>query len=186
MKAPVAARTLRSAAEASIVVLAKAGDNDAFDELVRRRQGFVRSILRRLCRDPALADDLAQQTFVQAWRSIGQLRAAGAFPGWLRRLAVNGWLQYLRAQHLDVESLDALADGQVAIPAAPSAVTEQLDLDGALARLAPAARLCIVLAYHEGMSHAEISEGTAIPLGTVKSHVLRGSALLREYLKDYP
>src|SRR5258707_12428757 len=68
---------------------------------------------------------------------------------------------------------------------AASTVEKRLDLDAALATLPPHARLCVVLAYSEGMSHAEISESTAIPLGTVKSHVARGAARLRELLHDY-
>lgn len=51
--------------------------------------------------------------------------------------------------------------------------------------LAPAVRVCVVLAYQEGMSHAEISSTTALPVGTVKSHITRGAARLRELLKDY-
>ena len=61
----------------------------------------------------------------------------------------------------------------------------RLDLDAALARLPPGARLCVVLGYSEGMSHAEISETTGIPLGTVKSHIARGAARLPEILQDY-
>jgi RNA polymerase sigma-70 factor (ECF subfamily) len=164
------------------VALAIAGDAAAFDELVRRRQGFVRQLLRRLSRDPALADDLAQQAFVQAWKSISQLRAPGAFPGWLRKLAVNGWLQHLRAQGPRSGPLDEAPpeEHSASVP-----VGEQLDLDAALLQLTPAVRLCVVLAYHEGLSHSEISATTSIPLGTVKSHVTRGAAQLRATLKDY-
>ena len=66
-----------------------------------------------------------------------------------------------------------------------AAVAERLDLDAALAALPPAARLCVVLAYSEGMSYSEIVEATAIPLGTVKSHITRGVARLRELLQAY-
>lgn len=62
---------------------------------------------------------------------------------------------------------------------------EAIDLAAALARLPAAVRLCILLAYQEGMSHGEIARATAIPLGTVKSHIVRGSARLRELLRDY-
>jgi DNA-directed RNA polymerase specialized sigma24 family protein len=62
---------------------------------------------------------------------------------------------------------------------------EALDLDRALARLAPDVRLCIVLAYSEGMSHGEISAATGLPLGTVKSHVRRGAQRLRASLQVY-
>jgi RNA polymerase sigma-70 factor (ECF subfamily) len=68
---------------------------------------------------------------------------------------------------------------------ATSAVSRQLDLDAALAQLPRDVRLCVALAYSEGMSHAEISRLTAMPLGTVKSHITRGSARLRELLHDY-
>jgi RNA polymerase sigma-70 factor (ECF subfamily) len=63
--------------------------------------------------------------------------------------------------------------------------SEQLDLDRALAQLPRDARLCVVLAYSEGMSHAEISAATGLPLGTVKSHVHRGAQRLRSLLDAY-
>jgi len=65
------------------------------------------------------------------------------------------------------------------------AIVEQLDLDRALAQLTRTERLCVVLAYNEGMSHGEISAATALPLGTVKSHVRRGSQRLRVLLSAY-
>ena len=74
------------------------------------------------------------------------------------------------------------------LPAAATftpAIAEQLDLDRALAMLTPAERLCIVLAYSEGMSHGEISAAAALPLGTVKSHVRRGAQRLRVLLHAY-
>jgi RNA polymerase sigma-70 factor (ECF subfamily) len=64
-------------------------------------------------------------------------------------------------------------------------MAERMDLDLALSMLPADARLCVVLAYSEGMSHAEISESTAMPLGTVKSHIARGTARLREILRPY-
>lgn len=148
---------LGEASEPAVVALAMNGDDAAFGELVRRRQEAIRRLFRRLTRNPALADDLAQQAFVTAWKSIRTLRSPAAFGAWLRKLAVNCWLQWARAQKLDV----------------------------ALATLPPDARLCVVLAYSEGMSHGEISDSTAIPLGTVKSHITRGAARLREILQGY-
>ena len=178
-----ASAVLGEAAEAVVVALAMAGDRAAFSELVWRRQSWLRNLLRRLCRDPALADDLAQQVFLKAWRSLPQLKAPGAFGGWLRRLAINTWLAEVRAatpadSQYEPDELPAAA---VFLPAA----AEQLDLDRALAKLTHAERLCVVLAYHEEMSHAEISAATALPLGTVKSHVRRGSQRLRMLLRAY-
>jgi RNA polymerase sigma-70 factor (ECF subfamily) len=172
---------LGAAGEAAVVALAMNGDDAAFGELVRRRQQAIRHLLRRLTRDPALADDLAQQTFVQAWKSIRGLKAPAAFGGWLRKLCVNGWLQHARAQRQEVllgeEALLELSDS--------ASAAERLDLDAALSALPAAVRLCVVLAYSEGMSHSEIVDATAIPLGTVKSHISRGAARLRELLQSY-
>jgi RNA polymerase sigma-70 factor, ECF subfamily len=174
---------LGEASEAAVVALAMGGDDAAFGELVRRRQDAIRNLFRRLSRDAALADDLSQQAFVHAWKSMRTLKSPSAFGGWLRKVAVNCWLQQVRARKqevaLDEGVLDEAAGG--AVPA----ITEQLDLDAALARLPPAARLCVVLAYSEGMSHGEISGSTSIPLGTVKSHIARGAARLRELLPAY-
>lgn len=165
----------------AVVALAVNGDDAAFGELVRRRQSATRQLLRRLTRDPALADDLAQLSFLQAWKSIRSLQSPAAFGAWLRKLTVNCWLQHARLKQREVElDEETLLD----VPAAAT-TAERLDLDAALARLPPASRLCVVLAYSEGMSHAEISEATAIPLGTVKSHVNRGAARLREWLQAY-
>jgi RNA polymerase sigma-70 factor (ECF subfamily) len=175
-------QALGSAEEAAVVALAMGGDDDAYGELVRRRQEQIRQLLRRLCRDAALADDLAQQTFVQGWRTIRTLKAPGAFGAWLRRLAVNIWLQHARAPG---SRLERSLEGPPPEDTAEPSVAERLDLDGALAQLPAPVRVCIVLAYAEHMSHREISEVTALPLGTVKSHIARGAARLRELLHSY-
>ena len=170
---------LANAAEAGVVALARAGDRAAFAELVRRRELYVRSLLRRLSRDPALADDLSQETFVTVWRQLRRLQAIAAFGGWLRQIAVNTWLQYVRRK---TPSALAVDEGEAV---APCNEGEAIDLEAALAKLAPLVRLCIVLAYHEGLSHAEIAAATRLPLGTVKSHITRGTASLRIMLAAY-
>jgi RNA polymerase sigma-70 factor (ECF subfamily) len=167
---------LGDAAEANVVMLAALGDDRAFAELVRRRQTTVRGMLRKLCHDATLADDLAQETFVQAWRTLPQLRNAGAFGGWLKQVAVRVWLQYARRAKLPLETLDEAQD-----VAAPH-FAERQDLERALARLNPAQKLCVVLSYGEGLSHGEIADATGWPLGTVKSHVARGGARLKQWL----
>jgi RNA polymerase sigma-70 factor (ECF subfamily) len=178
--------------ESAVVALAIAGDDTAFSELVRRRQGSTRTLLRRLCREPALADDLSQAVFLQAWRSLSHLKAPGAFGGWLRRITVNVWLQHARRHGREV-SLDTASDTVHVDGAArgltplsyQTTIAEKLDLDRALTLLPPGVRLCIVLAYSERMSHSEISAASGFPLGTVKSHIARGSARLREILNAY-
>lgn len=177
-----ASPVLGEAAEPVVVALAMGGDRAAFTELVWRRQSWLRNLLRRLSRDPALADDLAQQVFLKAWRALPHLRAPGAFGPWLRRLAINMWLGEVRAA-APVELLSRAEEIEVAVFA--PAAAEQLDLDRALAKLSRSERLCVVLAYSEEMSHGEISAATGLPLGTVKSHVRRGAQRLRVLLHAY-
>jgi RNA polymerase sigma factor (sigma-70 family) len=181
MNAPLPRGRLGAADETTIVIAAMSGDDEAFGELVRRRQAWLRRLLRRLCRDPGEADDLAQQAFLQAWRALASLKAPGAFGGWLRTLAVNLWLQERRRARPERWSLEA----ELIEAAHEPALAAQLDLDRALAELRPAVRVCIVLAYAERMSHEEISAATGLPLGTVKSHIARGAERLRTLLQVY-
>lgn len=174
---------LAGAAEAALVALAVSGDHPAFAELVRRRQGMVRGLMRRLCHDSALADDLAQQAFVQAWRRIGGLRTPQAFGGWLRAIAVNVWLQEARRAPARLETPQAEPpESPPEGPGAAELAVVRLDLSRALLRLKATERICVVLAYAEGLSHREIAEATGWPLGTVKSNVTRGSERLRAWL----
>jgi RNA polymerase sigma-70 factor (ECF subfamily) len=141
----------------------------------------VRNLMRRSCGDSVLADDLSQQVFLQAWKALPQLHEPGKFGPWLKRLAVNEWLQYARRND-PVRIADELRDEATASDD-PARIA--MDLDAALATLAHDARLCIVLAYHEGMTHDEIAQLTDIPAGTVKSHIRRGTVRLREQLAAY-
>ena len=175
--------TLTGAAEAAVVALAVNGDAGAYDEIVRRKQAHVRSLMRRLSNDRTLAEDLAQQAFVEVWKSLPKLDAPAAFSHWLRAICLNVWLQHFRRKNLLVLDNDAV--DWVAEPRVHERPEHELDLAAALGLLPATVRLCVVLAYQEGMSHAEIAEATSLPLGTVKSHILRGSARLRELLRDY-
>lgn len=161
--------------------LAGTGNRDAFAEIVRRRQTWIRNLMRRCCGDDTLADDLSQQVFMQAWRSIRQLHDAERFAPWLKRTAINTWLQHQR--HGDPlrgadEHRDADSPGREETGLA-------IDLDRAMSALAEDVRLCIVLSYHERMTHGEIADFTGIPLGTVKSHIRRGTQRLQEALAAY-
>ena len=176
-------QALAGAAEASVVVLAASGDQRAFAELVRRRQGMVRELMRRLSGDRAFAEDLAQQAFVHAWRQLGRLEKPGAFGGWLRAIAVNTWLQEARKARFRMETPeDDLPEPEPQGPGAGELAATRLDLSRALLRLKEAERVCVVLSYAEGLSHGEIAEATGWPLGTVKSNVARGAERLRAWL----
>jgi len=178
-------KNLTGAAEAAVVALAAAGDEGAFDELVRRKQSNVRSLMRYLSHDAHMADDLAQQVFIEVWKSLHRLNEAVAFNGWLRTIAVNVWLQHARKKDYSLrhltDSLDELPIATIDHPAHGRSI----DLSAALSQLPAPVRLCIVLAYQEGLSHGDIATITGIPLGTVKSHVTRGGTRLRQLLSDY-
>ena len=167
--------------EALIVSLAREGDRSAFEELVRRRQSSIRNLMRRCCRDTTLADDLAQQVFLQVWLSIRSLRQANAFAGWIKRLAISVWLQHLR-KHDALREADELNEAE---NSQHDSNVESMDLDSALDTLPDTVRLCVILSYQEGMSHREIMEATELPLGTVKSHINRGTQRLRQILSAY-
>jgi RNA polymerase sigma-70 factor (ECF subfamily) len=167
--------------EALVVSMARTGDRSAFAELVKRRQSSIRALMRRCSNDGTLADDLAQQVFLQAWQKIHTLKKAGAFGGWLKRLAISVWLQHQRRNDA-LHGADELA-GHESAKGDPTGVA--MDLDRALATLPDPVRLSVVLSYQEGMTHEEIAELTDTPLGTVKSHINRGAQKLRQLLAAY-
>ena len=137
-------------------------------------------MLRRWCGDSQLADDLAQDTFVRAWKNLARLESPAAFGGWLRQIALNVWLDHARRRKISFDELRA--DHEAHEAAGPDSGTA-LDLARALDTLRAPERLCIALCLREGMSHAEVARATGMPLGTVKSHVARGTAKLRALLE---
>jgi len=162
------------------VVLAREGDRAAFSELVHLHAPSVRRLLARCCGDPALADDLAQEAFLRALADLPKLRDPKRFGAWLRKLALNIWLQHLRRRDL----LRDATDGASEVIVEPAAGLAR-DLDRALDGLTPVLRTCAVLAFGEGLTHEEISRTTGLPLGTVKTHLRSASERLRAALAAY-
>jgi RNA polymerase sigma factor (sigma-70 family) len=181
VKEHLSAVQLSQTDESAVIALACSGDSQAFAEIVRRCQNWVRSFMGRLCNRPDLAEDLAQQVFLKVWKSIHQLRTPGAFYGWLRKIMVSIWLEEVRRNQLDAAEWNE----SISLKAQKEAPGERIDLDAALAQLSPPMRLCVVLAYNDGLSHQEISDVTSIPLGTVKANISRGAAKMRILLSDY-
>jgi RNA polymerase sigma-70 factor (ECF subfamily) len=170
--------------DARTVLLAIAGGEDAYEALVRRHQARITILLIRICGNAALAEDLAQITFVKAWRRIGALRDATLFLPWLRRIAVNTAVDAARKGAIAVEPLDE-HESAATTPLRNNAPDCRLDLDAAMARLSFGQRACVHLALVEGLSHIEIAEALQMPVGTVKSHLARALPLLRSCLKDW-
>jgi RNA polymerase sigma-70 factor (ECF subfamily) len=157
-------------------------DRAAFGELVRRHQSAVRRFLRHLTRgDEARADDLAQETFLQAWQSLAHFRADAPFGTWLLGIAHNRFRNARRRQR----DVAAPADYEAIDDSAPSpalAVALRQDLDAALRRLDPDEQTALHLFYQQGLSHPEIAAVARWPLGTVKTRLARGKDKLRQLL----
>jgi len=164
--------------EAALLALATAGDAVAFEALVRQRQSPLRGFLRRLTRgDHALADDLAQETFIEAWRKIAQFRSEGTFAGWLARIAYRRYLMWARQRKL--EPLEEEAD----IPDTTPPPDQRLDLEKAITKLSLPERAALTLCYAQDYTNEEAAEILGVPLGTLKSHVARGREKLRKLLE---
>jgi len=151
-------------------------DRRAFAELVRRHQSAVRTVLRRLCAgDGARADDLAQETFLRAYRKLASWRGEGKLSTWLYRIAYHLWASQARlAPEPRVSSPD-----EVAPPA--EAAHARVDLARAFAVLREEERVALALAYGEEASHEEAARLLEWPLGTLKTHVARGKEKLRRF-----
>ena len=163
---------------------ARQGDRHAFARLVRAHQSRVRLQLRRLTHgDAALADDLAQETFVQAWLHLNDFRGDARLATWLHRIALTRFLQHARRPQLPVEWNDAGADDAHEAGHDPRAV-EGLgrDVERALQALSEIQRLVVVHCFHLELSHAEAAQVLGLPLGTLKSHLDRAKTRLRELL----
>jgi len=157
-------------------------DQHAFGELVRRYQSPVRAFLVRLTRgDAHLADDLAQETFVKAWRKLQTYRGSAKFSTWLFGIAYNEFRTVARQRkELALEDADEPAKS-----AADSRSDLRLDLTEALKGLHSSERSAIVLCCQNGLTHEEAAQVLDCPLGTVKTNVLRGKEKLRRRLPDY-
>jgi len=164
-------------------------DRNAFGELVRQHQSAVRGFLRRLTGGRhALADDLAQETFIEAYRSLARYHGESAFASWLLGIAYNRFRTARRRQREMVEwngeaDIQGAAPGsETTVAAAPATVDLRQDLAAALARLSDDEQSAIHLCYAEGLTHEEAAGVLACPLGTVKTHVHRAKEKLRTYL----
>lgn len=160
------------------------GDDDraAFGALVVRHQSAVRNFLRHLSQgDAALADDLAQETFVQAYRRLTGFRGAAPFPTWLLGIAHNHWRNARRGQRAHLP-LEARVDPELAVPSAAPLSDLRHDLAAALRQLSADEQLALHLGYQQGLSHGEIATLADWPLGTVKTHLARGKEKLRQLL----
>lgn len=185
-----------SPSDDELVATARTGDLEAFNRLVERHQRVVYAVCFRLLRDPQLAEDVTQDTFVRAYQSLARFQG-DQFRSWLLRIATNRSFDVLRyRRRRQAESLDAqlIEEEPQWASEAPSDDPEEFSarrelsrrLDEALGRLPPEQRLVVLLHDVQGYPYEEIALITSASLGTVKSRLSRGRARLRDELRGDP
>ena len=190
-----AAREVADPEGAQLAAAAAAGSHEAFRTLVMRHQDRVYRLVVRMVRDPGVAEDLTQETFLKAYRALGSYDPRWKLASWLLKIAHNATIDHLRRQRLDTRPLEGSAEDDTGGPIAQLADgstpdPEQRargralarDLCGALEALEPAYRELLLLRFQEGLAYHEIAEVTGLPLGTVKVRLHRGRKRLAEAL----
>ncbi|MGC2696817.1 MAG: RNA polymerase sigma factor [Candidatus Angelobacter sp.] len=157
------------------------GDPLAFAELVGQHQGMVFSIAYHFLQDRALAEDLAQEVFLELYQSLGSIQSPAHLTYWLRRVTANRCIDQgrrkLRRRELAME--DAPEPAAAHSPADPLLLER---LQQSLAGLPEKQRMVVILRYQEGLGPAEIAEVMEMPVNTVKSTLHRSLADLRKSL----
>jgi len=178
--------------DAVLVRKAQQGDMDAFESLVRKYQQRIYALCRRLTGTHQSADDLAQETFIKAYFALARLDAQWPLYPWLRKIALNSGLNYLKSRGRE-RPLEEGSLGARRMPlAAPADDPEerleraefQAKLDGAVESLPADQKSVFVLRFHESMSYEEISRTLDLPIGTVMSRLNRARQKLKGLLAD--
>lgn len=164
-------------------------DRKYFGLLVKEHQSTVRGYLRRLTKgDLSLSDDLAQETFLAAFRKISTFKGSGSFKGWLLSIAYRSFLQHIRknsSNPLMKFPNNNLDDCEIEDPTTAHTsqnIINKIDIDTAISTLKKNERSALTLCYNYGLSHGEIATIMDMPLGTIKSHILRGKENLKNIL----
>lgn len=156
-------------------------DDEAFGELVLRYQSPLRLWLRRMTNgDAGLADDLAQEAFVRAYRALSSYRASGSFQAWLFRIAYRQYLSEIRRRREPVGRDSDVADSEAATAMPPD--DRAMDIETAMSSVTVDQRAALALCYQHGLTHREAAAVLGCPIGTVKTHILRGKEALRSLL----
>ena len=173
--------------ETELVMQAQRGGREAFNELVILHARGVRNVIFRMCGDLQIAEDAAQETFIQAWLHISNFRPQTSLRSWLYRIAVNAAIDMLRREKrilpgdLDEMQLKDSRPGPEAFLAQEERITT---VQKAIASLPEGSRVVLVLREYEGMSYQEIAETLDIPVGTVMSRLNYGRKVLKDRLEQ--
>ncbi|OGT81701.1 MAG: hypothetical protein A3H91_10535 [Gammaproteobacteria bacterium RIFCSPLOWO2_02_FULL_61_13] len=163
------------------------GDQRAFAELVKRYQSQLRYSLRQLTGwDAALADDLAQETLIKAYRSIKQFRGEAKFFTWLYKIAYHCFLAHKRSRKPEQALEEGHEERQGDHPEQTGNPADlHRDFARALLQFPPEQRMALHLHLQREFTHQEIADLMECPLGTVKSHILRGRERLQQMLAGW-
>jgi len=172
--------------ETELVTKAQQGDRNAYSELVRLHADGVLNVAYRMCGDAHMAEDAAQEAFLQAWLNLNSYRPQSSLRNWLYRIAVNAATDMLRKEVRlvpeAVENLrlaDSHPDPEAVLVRQETAVLVQ----NAVLSLPEACRAVLVLREYEGLTYQEIATSLDIPVGTVMSRLNYARGLLKERLK---
>lgn len=184
--------------DAQLVALCQNGDLAAFDRLITKYRNQVYATIYNLARNEEEAWDLAQETFLKAWRHIAQFRGQSKFSTWLHRIATNVTIDWVRRKQIqggvefdDTLGLRGVEPGSATAPKPgpqPQARLEadeiQTRIDAALAQLTPEHRTVILLREVEGLRYEEIAAATGCTVGTVMSRLFYARKKLQTLLRD--
>lgn len=163
---------LMVSSDTELIRSARQGDLSAFGALVERYQEKVVNVIYRLCGDPELAQDVAQEAFVRAWQKLPQYDIQRPFQNWLLRIAANIAISHLRQAKptVDIEKVQLGSMHEN-----PDILVEEKQRDAyirqAILDLPVASRSVLILREYEGFSYKEISDALQIPIGTVMSRL---------------
>lgn len=171
--------------ESLITRVLKTDDRSAFSELVLRHQSSVRRFLRHLTRgNTAEADDLSQESFVEAFQKLATFRGNSAFVSWLLGIAYNRYRNAWRRQRTAQNAAPLLQQTQPNESETRSSDLRQ-DMATALRQLTLEDQTIIHLCYHQGLSHQEVSTVLACPVGTIKTQIARAKLRLQTLLSPW-
>jgi RNA polymerase sigma-70 factor (ECF subfamily) len=181
----------------SLVRRVQRGDKGAFDALVLKYQHKLVKLVMRYVRNPAEAEDIAQEAFIKAYRALPQFRGDSAFYTWLYRIAINTAKNALAARdrnpvsyELDMQNNEDSSDvvSRLRDPETPEglALTEEIrdTVNHAIESLPEDLRTAIVLRELEGLSYEEIAASMDCPVGTVRSRIFRAREAIDRRLRE--
>ena len=176
-------RGLQHALDEYLVLLAQAGDREAFGRLAARWTPRLLAYAARNIGDTDAAKDAVQETWASAVRALGRLEDPARFPAWIYAIASRKCADAMRARYRGKRIASALADGAATDAPAPSDADGRLDLAAGLQRLPREQRIAVALLYGGDMSVAEIAAVTGVPPGTVKSRLSAARHALRAFME---